>query len=282
MVTKIYNLNSEKLIISKRGISMKKRVWRIRKLKKKEEHEIIDEKTWFDYAPPEGGEKQWVPLHSALEFAKYCTKNYNHVPHEINKILDDLKIDSVSFEAEPEATTSLAKDGFGKAGPRHHDLLMWKDNEIVVGIEAKATETLDKYVTDVFASLKAKNKNNQLTDNQEKRYPGLCERILGMKLEDCCNIRYQLLSATAGTLIEAKRHHTNKAAVIVILFESCLTTEEHIKETEQDIKVFETAFKKRKQNIKDNNINKELLEPEIEVSFHFVRVDACHFDITYK
>lgn len=150
---------------------------------------------WFRLAPPEGGLKQWVDLHSAKELAKYFIHSGGFVPKEIDDYLSQIGADETPFVAEPEKITSLCKDGFGANGPRHHDLLMW-NHQMVVGLEAKATETLDQYVTE-------KVKGN-MSNNQKLRYPGLCKRLLGKEFEECSDIRYQLLSATAGTLIEAK------------------------------------------------------------------------------
>ena len=203
---------------------------------KKNNKEIHSNQGWLEIAPPEGGEKQWKPLHSASEFADYCLFTDGYVPKEIDDYLSSLGISDDSFDAEPECITSLCEYGFGKNGPRHHDLLM-QSKEIVVGIEAKATETLDEYVTE-----KCKGK---LSPNQELRYPGLCREILGRELKECSNIRYQLLSATAGTLIEARKRGVKKAALIILLFESEITSKEHVLGTKNDVDVFCNMLKKK-------------------------------------
>ena len=49
---------------------------------------------WFKLAPPEKGEKQWKPYHSASELADYFLHYENNLPPEIDNLLTDLNISS--------------------------------------------------------------------------------------------------------------------------------------------------------------------------------------------
>ena len=230
---------------------------------KKNGQEIHSVEEWFRLAPPEGGKKQWVPLHSAYEQGDYFTHYDGYVPKEIDDYLNDIGVDSSDLEAEPEAITSLYEDGFGKNGPRHHDSLLWNTG-VAMGIEAKATETLDEYVTD-------KCKGN-CSPNQRLRYHGLCKRILNKDIKECSNIRYQLLSATAGTLIEARNKTINKAALVVLLFESEITSKEHIENTRKDIEAFTSCLK-----VKSNGSFEVPFAPQIDFYVKFIVTKASSY-----
>ena len=225
---------------------------------------ILSVEGWKRLAPPEGGDKQWVPLHSAMELAKYCIHYNGSVPKEVAEYLDSIGVNSSDFVSEPECITSLYEDGFGKAGPRHHDLLMWND-EIVVGIEAKATETLDEYVTEKCK----KNGVVKYSANQMKRYPGLCERLLNKSIDKCSDIRYQLLSSAAGTLIEARNRNLKKACLLVVLFSSEIVPQEHIELTRKDLESFTKCLKKN-----DNGSYKSFFLSDIDLFINLIVVDT--------
>lgn len=216
---------------------------------------ITNDKEWFKLAPPEGKEKQWVDKHSAKELAIYFTKQPDTLPIEVKNLLLKCNIDVADFECEPESKTNLSSEGFGENGDRQHDLLM-VGNDAVVGVEAKATESLDDYVTNKYKG----------TENHNKRYKGLCEKILGKDIFECSNIRYQLLSASIGTLIEAKKRNYKKAIVLIILFSSELTTEKHISMTKTDIQNFKDSLKK----LNDYFITP--YAPDIELSIEYLEI----------
>lgn len=203
---------------------------------KKNGKEIYTNGGWFRAAPPEGREKQWVPSFSASELADYFLRYKGFVPPEIDAYLNEIGIVSNSFNSEPECKTDLEKEGFGEKGPRQHDLLIKSDtNEVIIGLEAKAREDLDEYVTE--------KGDDPLTPNQEKRYAGLCDKLLGRELNNCENIRYQLLSATAGTLIEADKLGAKKAVLLIVLFKTPVVSQEHIQSTKKDIETFLKCLK---------------------------------------
>lgn len=191
---------------------------------------------WFEFAPPEGKEKQWKDKHSAKELARYFINNWPSMPVEIDKILDNIGVTSKLFLCEPERETDFVSNGLGYGKSRQHDILLM-GNDIVIGLEAKATENLDKYVLEKFDSSKY---------NHHLRYDGICNAIIGKSAAECDLIRYQLLSATMGTLLEAKKSNIKKAMVLIIVFESDITTKEHTKLTEEDVEYFKSFLTKKK------------------------------------
>ena len=233
----------------------------------KNKKEIKTNRQWFNAAPPTGGKKQWVPLHSASELADYFLHSGNSIPSEIDEILDEINISKdICFTSVPEHQTVLDPKLFGINGPRNHDLLMIANNkEVVIGIEAKATESLDKYVS----AYKAETPNSQL------RYNGLCEQILNKDKDQCANIRYQLLSAAAGTLIEAELNHSKKAVVLVILFNSKIVSSDHILNTKSDIDNFKKALSEYKKLGKDEF--ETPFKPGIKLYVRFIVVDVCSY-----
>lgn len=216
--------------VYKRGIIMAK-------VDIKKTNIIKTSEDWFKFAPPEGGKKQWAAKHSALELANYFTAYGGNLPPEIEDTLRRNKIKVFSFQCEPECVTSFPAKSYGTGTGRHHDLLM-VGKDCVVGIEAKATETLDLYV----------DEKHKGTTNHKARYDGIAKDLFGKTVAELGDIRvrYQLMSATIGTLIEAKKRNLSKAEVLVILFSSDITTREHIDNTKNDMDTFISLLERNK------------------------------------
>ena len=206
-----------------------------------EGEKILTNGGWLRLAPPTGKESQWVSLHSASELADYFLRYRPDLPPELDRYLDSIRVKSKKLLAIAECKTPLNIDSkgnpaFGEKGPRNHDLLLI-GRDVVIGLEAKAAEPLDEVVTE-------KGDKPKLSKNQIKRYPGLCKQILDLDIEECSKIRYQLLSATAGTLIEAEKHNVDKAVLLIVLFESEIS-KNAIKESVKDIKLFKKYLKNK-------------------------------------
>lgn len=221
---------------------------------------------WFNIAPPAMGRYQWKALHSASELADYCLYYSNEVPAEIDEVLDEIGSQSNSFHSEPERETDLLpEEFFGSGEPRHHDLLMIGE-DVVVGVEAKATEDLDKPVSKY--------------NGQNPRYSGLCEHILGRKFEECGHIMYQLLSSTAGTLIEASNAGVSKAVLIVLLFNSWIVPKSHVEKTRKHIEDFKDLLKELPMNKGAIECFKTPFKPEIDLYIKYLVVDVCSYHKT--
>jgi hypothetical protein len=102
-------------------------------------------------------------------------------------------------------------------GPRHHDLLVGASSphgRVVIGVEGKADESLDRTLND--------KRNKALADNprsgQPARIDALCRAFFGATPHEepaLGELRYQLLSALAGTLVETNRDGASFAVVLV-------------------------------------------------------------------
>jgi len=117
--------------------------------------------------------------------------------------------------ALPERITAF--DGYGTG--RHHDLVvvlqgaecgMW-----LAGIEAKADEPLGAMVISEYEHVRDRQKQG-LETNKADRIHDLVRGLFGRSLDDdprLGQLRYQLLTAAAGTLVEAQ----NRKAVAGLL-----------------------------------------------------------------
>ena len=169
---------------------------------------ITDIDSWFEKKPPMGGEKQWKDGRSAKEFARYMTKNYPAVPNEIEDLLLNFTSVGSDFEWDAEYVTSFEKYGLGRGEGRNHDGMM-VNGDIFVGIEGKADESLGNLLKDEMKNA---------SDNKMKRINGMIDMLFGDSPENHKNIRYQLITASTATLLEAKERGLNRALLLVLVF----------------------------------------------------------------
>lgn len=200
---------------------------------KKDNRDITDVKTWFNYAEPKGGSKQWKVGRSAYEFARYMTAYNGEIPSAIKEYLLSIGIKSDRFMCEPEKVTSFQKKFIQKCGldwdlgrgeGRHHDGLMTSVNsgeipECVIGIEAKVSEPFDKPIKEKIEAAKSKKNNGE---NTRKRILESVRVIMNEEekrdIESLPDLKYQLLSTTIGTVLEARKAHASKAVVLIMEF----------------------------------------------------------------
>ena len=172
-------------------------------------NDIYDLDSWFDFAPPMGAEKQWRPGRSAMELARYMTANFPNVPAEIENILSDFTTSDAEFDWAGEYVTNFADYNLGRGEGRNHDAFMWND-DVVVGIEGKADESLgSQLIGDAIVNA---------SGNKMHRILGMIKMLFGDAPENHKAIRYQLVTATAATLLEAKERNVKNAVLLVLVF----------------------------------------------------------------
>ena len=170
---------------------------------------IHDTDSWFHIASPAGGSKQWKIGRSAFELASYVTKTLPKAPDKIEQCLRDAGLDTnQTFEWGAEYVTDFVKYGLGRGSGRHHDAALWNAGTFM-GIEAKADEKLDYYVSELFS---------KASDNKKKRIGGLCQMVFGDDAGNHPAIRYQLLTALGGVLLEAQSRKTENAVLLILTF----------------------------------------------------------------
>lgn len=196
-------------------------------------HSVDD---WFQYSPPKQGAIQWKDGRSAKELAKsWCKGSGPAVPDEIRRILATHPL-TANFEprqATPEWQTPL--DDF-PGEPRNCDLLLEgisDGKKLVVAIEAKADESFGPLIGAALRDAQGR------PSNLPGRIRGLSQAIFGRELDQAiARLRYQLLHATAGTLIEAKLRGAAAGVFLVQEFRGASCSEENLRANEGDLLSF--------------------------------------------
>jgi hypothetical protein len=129
---------------------------------------------------------------------------------------EGLRLMHIAVEAQS------AVDNF--SGPRNHDLVVHGElpnrESVIVCVEAKAGESFDvtvKQQTTAAERAHVKADKDGKTSNAPERLKGLLKRFVGyppteQRVQD---LRYQLLTALAGTLSEAEKQDAQHAVLMV-------------------------------------------------------------------
>ncbi len=209
-------------------------------IKTKKEILIESVDDWFRYAPPEGGETQWVDGRSAKELAKSWFRTPT-IPWELKDLLENhpstrgLVVDIGFLELE----TKL--DSFPGKGRQSDLILLGRLNQqrMLIAVEAKADEPFGDTIEE------RKNKTQNPESNISERIDKLCLSIFGRKIDQDAKIkhlRYQLLHGLAGTLIEAKNQGAKLAVFLVHEFRSPSLQFDRLLENSEDFKKFFRMF----------------------------------------
>jgi len=192
-------------------------------------HAITDIDDWAEFAGPKSI-VQWKDNRSAKESARaWLSVKSPALPTEVAAVLSShTDFGEVrAWTAEPEV--QLHFDQF-KGEPRNTDLLLIADDDhgrFIIAVEAKADESFSETVAETLsAALERKLKNAR--SNGIARIEQLAKAILGehnegeLKIGD---IRYQLLTATAGALAEGIRRKVERVVVLIHEFVTSKTTD---------------------------------------------------------
>lgn len=134
----------------------------------------------------------------------------------------------------PEKATKLP---WGRSGDRKHDLLLEDaDKSLVIGIEAKADEPFDKSIEKKRLD---SQKNADGGANMSERLDGILDLLYGSNLpKNKETLMYQLLSATAGVILEASSKKIKNACALFLVFESDQLDKQKLDKNENDWKEF--------------------------------------------
>jgi hypothetical protein len=220
---------------------------------KKHKKGIIDVESWKQHCPPKKGDLQWRDGRSAKELAKYITESLPAVPAEIETALKTIVPTDTSLHWDAEYVTPLP----GKGEGRNHDGILYND-DIVVTIEAKADETLGNLVGEEMENASV---------NKLYRISKMLGYLFDGGFKKYCNLRYQLLTASAGTILEAERKKLNTAVLFVLVFKTNGdVTEGNMLSNHKDIENFLEATKAYDENgfkVIPNNTDVKLYFKEI-------------------
>ena len=220
---------------------------------------IVDPDSWKQVCPPKKGDIQWRDGRSAKELAKYMTKCLPAIPTEIEQALEKIASPISQFDWDAEYVTALP----GKGEGRNHDAILYND-DIVITIEAKADETLGNLIDEEIQNASV-NKLNRISK--------LLEYIFGGGFKEYHGLRYQLLTAAVGTLLEVEHQnkedgkHIKTAVMLVLVFKTNGdVTEEKIASNHKDIENFLEATNAYDENglkVIPNNTGTKLYFKEI-------------------
>ena len=208
----------------------------------KEEAEITTVESWFEAAPPKGGRAQWVSRHSAKELAQaWCGSGKVVVPTELASLLDGASITKglTLLEAWPEKKVRFDRI---RGETRNADLailgLHQDGRRVAISIEAKAKEPFDVPVAKkLMAAMK------QIARDEPSNLPTRIHQLGRVLLPPhkpgdvhLGEIRYQLLTATAGAIALASQVQASAAILAIHEFgEVQLTEAEQQNATDLDV-----------------------------------------------
>ena len=180
---------------------------------------------WQCLAPP-AAKHHWAVGRSAMELARDWLEG------------DAADRAAALLRSRPELAAVTLRDGIVEkltrfddigGGPRHHDLLLrgsMPSGPLVVGVEGKADETFDLTLREYVANARRRRPE---TTRAPERLDRLTAMFFGSVLDEdpgLGELRYQLLSALAGTLADAKLAGARHAVVLIHEFVTAQTKDE--------------------------------------------------------
>jgi len=218
-------------------------------------NDIIDCDSWREHRPPKKPDVQWKDGRSAKELARFMTNSFPNIPSEIEDILKIFVDKDSAFEWDAEYVTELPGNGEG----RNHDAILYND-DIVVCIEAKADEPLGNLIGEELKGASV---------NKLNRISCLLKLLFKGGFMNYNSLRYQLLTASVGTVLEAQKRGVTNAILLIIVFKSEKhTKKEKVENNNADIQNFwEATNAVEYKNIKriPNNTDINLYFGKIEI-----------------
>ncbi|WP_417897762.1 hypothetical protein ABN702_15935 [Bacillus haimaensis] len=213
----------------------------------KSNEEIQSLSDWLTYAAPAKKGGHLKDFRSAMELAKCWFRDGEAmVPEEVQDLFDanDITQGLIISEAYPEKETRL--DNYGKG--RNHDLVLLGEagkERILLSVEAKADEAYGKVVGEYLKNVSARS-------NVPNRIEQLTSSILGTNTSE--HLRYQLLHAIAGTLIEAREFGATQAIFLVHEFYSDQLNSKNITRNTTDLDAFLSELFEQRINLEPNQL----------------------------
>lgn len=174
--------------------------------------------SWLALAPPQEA-YHWRDGYSAKELAKlwFCGGSVPVVPEPFDQLFGSA--DAIRGLQIKEAVCELVSriDHF-RGKHRHHDQILIGyvgERKTVVGVEAKAEEEFGPLIECYLEDPQGGGRDGS---NIPARIELLAQSLFGKSTDAVRSLRYQLLHAFAGTLIEAKRQGADQSVFMVCEF----------------------------------------------------------------
>ena len=197
---------------------------------------------WHALAPPKSS-GQWKPGRSAQETARaWCANGAPAMPPDLVALLDSHDATrGFTFErGTPEHRIPFDDHG---GEPRNADLAFVgraAGGKIAVTVEAKADEPFGGTVTDTLDQALERLIANE-NSRGVRRVEDLVRRIVPARqkgLPTVGSLRYQLLTAVAGTLAYAETEQADLALLLIHEFVTDATTDDRHAENDADLRRF--------------------------------------------
>jgi hypothetical protein len=178
---------------------------------------LTDLDGWRLHAGPKDPSRQWKDYFSAKETARAWIAALPLLPPEVVTVLaTHAAFGTVeSWTAEPEA--QLRFDSFG--GARNSDLLVRAHDThgaLHIAVEAKAREAFGETIGAALTAAERRLKTISASKGVA-RVRALCRTYLDAEPtdDDVKDLRYQLLTATAGAVQQALREEVNRTVLLI-------------------------------------------------------------------
>lgn len=196
---------------------------------------------WFIKCPPQSKQKHWKDGRSAKETAKHWVYT---IPQPFKDILKQWKLE---FNVcSPEFVSTFDANG---GNGRNHDLLILAENEnkepFVISVESKVDEPFGDTISD---TIKAADLRLEKSPNSKGliRIEDLRIALFGEEDNSQLSLRYQLLTAVAGTISEAKKQKAKSSIFLIQTFISSEINKNKQKQNQNDLDSFIALFSKSK------------------------------------
>jgi hypothetical protein len=197
---------------------------------------------WEEWTRPKK-DYQWACGRSAMELAKawFPDGRLSAPPELMSLLFSHPRLQGLKLiRGVPERVTSLPEKGEG----RNHDLWLLgrtQRESVTICIEAKADEPFGKYTVAQYRKTALHRREQGKLTKAPERIDALLDMI-GRTTSSWDAVRYQLLTAICGTILQAKDDSSNLAVFVVHEFHTDKTTAQNLQRNSEDNERFLTAL----------------------------------------
>jgi len=183
---------------------------------------------------------QWKEGRSAMELARaWCGGDNLTCPAELQDLLDShpLTAGVRLIEGRPEHVTPLPMRGEG----RNHDLWIRGeagDTSVTICVEAKTDESFGECIGPYLAAARAANERTGTSKRARELFGILLGREVDPEVQPFASQRYQLLTAAAGTILQARMDGSSIAVLVVHQFRSATLDPVKLQRNDADLAAF--------------------------------------------
>jgi hypothetical protein len=193
-----------------------------------------------DWTRPKKPDLHWKPGRSAMSLAEaWFSAGQAQPPRELVDLLESHQLTrgAVLEEGRPEFVTALPERGEG----RNHDLWLRGSipaGKLSVGIEAKADESFGDRIGEMVRKRRESGDPTRLPERADALVKLLFGPAAAADTAPWSELRYQLVTGAAGTLIQAGADGASVAVFVVHEFHTSSTRADRLAENLADYRRF--------------------------------------------